>query len=60
VKAYAIEVSYLVNGRSQYMMTHYWSPDLGFKIGQRTETKLGLAPDDTAPDWQLISVSHGE
>jgi len=56
VKAYAIDDTASVGGQVRYIMTHYWSPDLGFKIGQRTQVKSGGWPDNTAPDWQLIAL----
>jgi hypothetical protein len=56
VTAYAIDDTVSIGGRERYVLTHYWSPDLGFKIGQHTVVKSGKWPDGVAADWQLIAM----
>jgi hypothetical protein len=54
--AYALSQTVLVGGRPRYIITHYYSPELGFKIGQHTQVLWGDWPAGIAPDWQLIAI----
>jgi hypothetical protein len=57
VQAYAIEEDVSSwNGQALYTMTKYWSPELGFPIGQHTVVKSGRWPKGMAPDWQVIAM----
>jgi len=57
VTAYTIDDTVSIGGREHYVLTHYWSPELGFKIGQRTVVKSGKWPDGVTSDWQLIAMA---
>ena len=60
VQAYAIEEDVSAwNGDLLYSTTKYWSPELGFVIGQRTRMVRGDWPDSVAPDWQLVAKGGG-
>jgi hypothetical protein len=54
--AYALSQTVLDSGKPRYVLTHYYSPDLGFKIGQHTQVLWGDWPAGIAPDWQLIAI----
>jgi len=41
---------------THYVISHYWSPALGFLIGERSRVIKGALPSSVAPDWQLVSV----
>jgi len=55
--AYALSQTVLDDGKPRYIITHYYSPELGFKIGQRTQVLFGDWPAGIAPDWQVIGQS---
>jgi hypothetical protein len=52
---FAIDEVVSVGGQTRYVLTHYWSPELGFKIGQRLVVEAGERPENIAPDWQVIA-----
>jgi hypothetical protein len=57
VQAYAIENNISdPDGAPLYSITKYWSPALGFLIGQRTVVTKGPWPQEVAPDWQLVAI----
>ena len=58
--AYAISQTVLKDDRPRYVITHYWSPQLGFKIGQHLQIISGGWPNGIAPDWQLIEMRAPE
>ena len=61
VDAYGIdEVALNDAGEPIYTITHYWAPSLGFIIGQRAVEQKGSAPDETAPDWQVVAIEPPE
>jgi len=53
---FAIDEVVSVADQTRYVLTHYWSPELGFKIGQRLVVKTGERPENVAPDWQVIGM----
>lgn len=55
VQAYAIEETAMEGGGVWYVLTRYWSPKLGFQIGQKLVVQAGPRPDWVAPDWQIIA-----
>ena len=60
VQAYAIEEDVSAwNGDLLYSVTRYWSPELGFVIGQRTKVVRGDWPENVAPDWQVVAKDGG-
>jgi hypothetical protein len=57
VQAYAIEQRAIgADGATDYKVTKFWAPSLGFLIGQRTEVLRGKWPQGVAPDWQVIAL----
>jgi hypothetical protein len=57
VQAYAIEQRVSgADGATDYKLTKYWAPSLGFLIGQRTEVFRGKWPQGVLPDWQAIAM----
>jgi hypothetical protein len=59
VQAYAIEEDISSwDGAPLYKITKYWSPELGFVIGQHTEVDHGDWPDNVAPDWQVVAMDR--
>jgi hypothetical protein len=55
VDAVALDEEVSEGGTLAYVVTHYWSPDLGWKIGQRSRAVHGSLPNYLAPDWQVIA-----
>jgi hypothetical protein len=55
VNAVALDEEVSEGGTIAYIVTHYWSPDLGWKIGQRSRAVHGSLPNYLAPDWQVIA-----
>lgn len=41
---------------NHYVISHYWSPALGFLIGEGSRVIKGVLPSSVAPDWQLVAV----
>ena len=59
VHAYAIEEDVSTwDGAPLYKITKFWSPELGFAIGQHTVVDHGEWPEDVAPDWQVIAMDR--
>lgn len=56
VSAYTLEKDVIEGENRHYVVTHYWSPELGFDIGQHSVAKQGSLPDWIAPNWQLINM----
>ncbi len=45
---------------SHYVISHYWSPALGFLIGEGSRVIKGVLPSSVAPDWQLVDIEVGK
>ena len=41
---------------NHYVISHYWSPALGFLIGEGSRVIKGVLPSSVAPDWQLVAI----
>ena len=59
VGAYTIDATVSANGRVLYTTTYYWSPELGWKIGQHTSVWSGPWPNTATPDWQVVAMERG-
>ncbi len=58
VGAYTLEEDVTEGSRRHFTVTHYWSPELGFELGQRAVAQQGSLPDWMAPDWQLVAMEE--
>jgi hypothetical protein len=56
--AFAIEADVRGGDGSHYTFTSYWSPELGFQIGHRSQSIEGDMPQGMAPDWQAIAMDE--
>jgi hypothetical protein len=56
VRAYAIDETLREAGVIRYVLTRYWSPDLGVVVAQMLDVKSGGRPAGIGADWVLVAV----
>ncbi len=58
VHAWTIDATVSDGGIRRATTRYWWSPDLGWKIGQHTRVWSGGWPRSATPDWQVVAVAR--